>query len=197
MNLGTDEFPRRAAAVGMYVGARQTGKTHLAQLHVAAAAADGRPALLLDSMGADNFAASPHRVESAADAIDRVWKQRRHAVVTPWSDEEASILFAAAADLGDAHLLIDESSEWLNSRRSVRPLRTCLRAPSHRQLTVALTTQHFSGDAPAFLFECGADFFIFRTKGFKARQRLAEEFEDDGLAELVKTLPDRVCVLRR
>jgi hypothetical protein len=57
-----------------------------------------------------------------------------------------------------------------------------------------MTTQHFSADAPAFLFNCEAAFYIFRTGSFRARERLAEEFEDPDLSTLVKDLPNYYCV---
>jgi hypothetical protein len=178
----------------MYVGQSRTGKTHLALVH-AARETDGRPTLIVDSMGADNFSSdSPHRVATVSEAVGRVFGQGGHAIVTPWSDDEGDVLFEAAADLGHAHIVIDESSRWLSGRTGGGPLARLLRAASHRQLTVKLTTQHFSADAPAFLFNCEAAFYIFRTASHRARARLAEEFEEPGLPDLVKDLPDRVCV---
>jgi len=187
-------FPKCERRISMYVGQSRTGKTHLALVH-ASRETDGRPTLIIDSMGADNFSGdSPHRVATVSEAVGRVFGQGGHAIVTPWSDDEGDVLFEAAADLGHAHIIIDESSRWLSGRTGGGPLARLLRAASHRQLTVKLTTQHFSADAPAFLFNCEAAFYLFRTGSFRARARLAEEFEEPDLPDLVKDLPDRVCV---
>lgn len=180
----------------MYVGQSQTGKTHLALAH-AARSTDGLPFLIVDSMGARNFRSSPHRVALVSDAMGRVFDERRHAVVTPWSDDEGDLLFDAAADLGGVHIFIDESVRWLHGRTGeTSTLARLLRAASHRDLTVTLTTQHFSGDAPAFLFNCEAEFFVFRTASARARKRLADEWEEPSLPDLVKNLADFVCIRR-
>jgi hypothetical protein len=188
-------YPTAERRISMYVGQSQTGKTHLALVH-AARVTDGRAFLIVDSMGARNFRESPHRVATVSDAMGRVFGDGRHAVVTPWSDDEGELLFDAAADLGGVHLFIDESVRWLSGRTGDSSLARLLRAASHRDLTVALTTQHFSADAPAFLFNCEAAFYVFRTASARARERLAQEWEEPTLPDLVKSLPDYVCVRR-
>jgi hypothetical protein len=183
-----------AGDVCFYVGARRTGKTYLALRHLASRA-DGRPAVVVDSIGADNFASMAGRCDTIDAAIDRAWKQKLHTVVSPRTDDEGALLFDCAADLGGVHLLVDESARWITGRRSCASLEMLLRAGRHRRVSVALTTQHFSGDVPQWVFQVEPAFYLFRTRGRRALERLAEEFEDEGLPEQVAALEPRRYLL--
>lgn len=193
MREAVEEFPRSCTDVGCYVGRSKYGKTHLALVHLAAFT-DGFPSLVIDTVGARNLQHLEH-VDTAREAMARVWTERKHACYTPWDESEVTLLVQAAHDLGRVHLMLDEASKWIDARSSSVALDTLLRAAGHRKATVQLTMQHFSGDVPAFLFSCDAAFYVFRTTGRRARARLAEEFEEDDLDAQVRALPRRVALL--
>jgi hypothetical protein len=174
-----------------YVGIPRAGKTRLAHAHVVQLAkATGRPALVIDAQGADNFAAWPH-VASLEEALLTVYGLRKSCAWTPTGpsdNDDVAALARAARTAKGAHLLFDEASFWLSSSRGRGgDLLRLARVFRHAETSLLFTTQHLSGDVPQEAITCADRLHVFRCTSPRALQVLQTGFNVD--ASRVRSLP--------
>lgn len=163
-----------------YVGCPGSGKTTLAASHLARlTAATGRPALVIDSGAVDQLAHVP-RAASVPAAIEAVWRERRHAAITPTDADQVEQLARAVLAGRNVNVLVDEAAFWLSSSRGRgSELLRLLRAWRHARASVLLTTQHLSGDVPQAALSCAPVLFVFRCTSPAVLDRLEREYGVD------------------
>lgn len=161
-----------------YVGCPRAGKTYLALQHVLEDQRATRfPVLLVDSTEADNFDGIEHAT-NCEDALIGLLAERRPMIAwTPRDGDEMDAGARAIKAAGRMHVLIDEAAYWIGaSRGRGGSLLRLLRAYRHAQVSLHLTTQHFSGDVSAEALACAPDIYCFRTTSTPALVALERDY---------------------
>jgi hypothetical protein len=152
-----------STGVAWYVGAPQTGKTTLAVRHAGAlVTSTGRPLLVLDWGGVNNFRDSYH-VRTPEAAIEELYGEGEHCFYTPASREDADRLLAAVLEAGETNVLVDEAHYMLGRHGTSKPLLRMMRAHAHVGVFVLCTSQHYTGDVTSEARSCSPIMHVFRT----------------------------------
>jgi hypothetical protein len=177
-------------AVKVYVGGPGTGKTHAAFVGAVAESREtGRPLLIVDSAGVENFDAHfPVVVTDVTQAIDAVWVDGAHVRYIPEDEDDVSKVWAAARAGQDVIVLVDEVSFWCESGRSPKELSKLTRTYRHARASLYFTSQ-YPADFPRWLKNCATDAFIFRCEDSRALETIEGQWKFP--AEQVAALPDR------
>lgn len=164
-------------APAWYVGAPGSGKTTAALGHaLGAARARGCGLLILDAIGAANFAALP---ESRPEDLPRIlWGEadgRPIARAAPRDARELGRFLAVILAGGRVELLVDEAAVWFGMGGQ-RPLLALLRGYRHAGIGVRLTTQHLSGDVPQVALALAPTLRVFRSTAPRTLDLLEKEW---------------------
>lgn len=183
-----------AQGIEVAVGTTGTGKTYLLYQELKKLART-RPAVLIDSIGAENFLLFPH-AKSLADVGNqlRAWKPGTIIYWTPDGIEDFDAFFNAllavqkAGKASPIAVLVDEVSAWTMETRS-KALRKICRVWRHAKLTLLITSQHVSADLGQVMLACNPLFYLFRTTS----PRSLDWIEDNVRIprESIEALPDR------
>ena len=181
-----------SARSAIFVGAPRTGKTHAAIAWTLEwARLEPKPILCIDSTRASNFAAWP-RAASLPQLGAMLWRARTSRVAwLPADRAEVDACIRGVRELGNVHVLVDESAFWLDSARGRGgELERLLRSARHSGVTIALTTQYAGADIPQTVWGCSPEVYVFRTKSPRALAALGRLFGAPAVAP-VASLPDR------
>lgn len=122
----------------------------------------GRPLLVIDSQRVDNLRRIKH-YDTLRDTFRAVWQRREHAAFEPDTADEVEKIAEACRQAGNVILLVDESSYWINGGKRNSALIRLMRAHRHCNVTMLLTTQHFSGDIPQDARSCSPVIYAGRV----------------------------------
>ena len=174
------------SGVYWYLGVTRSGKTTLAKSHLAGdVAANGRPALVVNSQAVGNFSDVPH-VFTVREAVVSLWSEGRSVAFVPRSEEDFDLLMRAVRAAGRVNVLIDESFYWASSRYISPAFSQLLRTHQHSDVIVRATTQHVA-DVPQEALQTVTALYVFRCSAPRALDRLRTEFGLDSSA--VSALP--------
>jgi hypothetical protein len=185
----------------LYLGDTNSGKTHLAFSHFSSELeASGRPGLIVDSFGANNFDSLRERYdcEGAADVERRLWDRGEHVIWSPRDCDELELMAekiwkASKADpKSPVVLFIDETSPWLSPKYEPPHLTRLIRGHRHSDVTVFMTTQ-YCGDLPPVYWQCAHHIYLFRNTTPRALERIKLMLPGVD-TEKIRTLPLREFV---
>jgi hypothetical protein len=176
--------------VSLFIGGPGTGKTHHALgLAIADAEKSGRPLLVIDSAGVENFDRYFATVLTDPKAVvAAVWEGGGHARYIPEDEDDVSLVFKAARAGQEVIVIIDEVSFWIEGGAAPKELSKLVRTYRHARVAVYLTSQYFS-DFPPWLRNCVTDAFIFRNEDARALEHIEKQWHFPPA--VVAGLPDR------